>query len=393
MITWRVGKVVSLGRSWTGAQELEVIGAPDWQAKALAYPKLVGEVSVGSLVVLNSSALDRGLGTGGYALVAAVLPDDSAGFTAPQPSGPGHLVKARYTPTQAMVLGVDEQESEHHEILENADSIDGMPVITADLHSALPAIIVGIRQRAEELNVAQPKIAYVLSDGGALPAWFSMSVSQMRDLGWIEATISVGQAYGGDYEAVNVYSGLLAAKHVVNADIAIVIQGPGNLGTGTKWGFSGVAVGEAMNAISILGGTAIGSLRVSGGDLRERHLGISHHSMTALGRVAMAPGTVVSMEVSPDSNWFGALPNPEGIETNLALIERVSAQVAELERLAPQHTYTTVPATAELHAALQQCPIRLSTMGRRYESDPFAFIAAAVSGVYAADLVSDNNPR
>ena len=33
--------------------------------------------------------------------------------------------------------------------------------------------------------------------------------------------------------------------HVLDADVAVVTQGPGNLGTGTRWGFSGVAAGEA----------------------------------------------------------------------------------------------------------------------------------------------------
>ena len=52
--------------------------------------------------------------------------------------------------------------------------------------------------------------------------------------------ISAGQSFGGDLEAVTVHSALLGAKHVVGADVTIVIQGPGNLGTGTGWGFSGV---------------------------------------------------------------------------------------------------------------------------------------------------------
>ena len=48
-----------------------------------------------------------------------------------------------------------------------------------------------------------------------------------------------------------------AARHVLNADLAVVTQGPGNLGTGTPWGFSGVAAGEACNAVTVLGGEAI----------------------------------------------------------------------------------------------------------------------------------------
>src|SRR5699024_7975124 len=121
-----------------------------------------------------------------------------------------------------------------HELLRTADTLEGMPVIGADLHSALPAIIVGLRSSRPDVRVA-----YVMTDGGALPRQFSRTVAELDRAGWIASTITTGQAYGGDLEAVNVYTGLLAATHVVSADVAVVIQGPGNLGTGTKWGFSG----------------------------------------------------------------------------------------------------------------------------------------------------------
>ena len=52
-------------------------------------------------------------------------------------------MKARYTPLQACVLGADEQGSEFHEVLREADDLGGMPVVVADLHSALPAILAG----------------------------------------------------------------------------------------------------------------------------------------------------------------------------------------------------------------------------------------------------------
>ena len=99
-------------RTWPGACELDVVVTePDGSqrpARALAYPALVGLPGPATRVLLNTSALDRSLGTGGYALVVAV-PDR---LPADPPDGPGHLVKARYTPLQAMVLGVDEQESD-----------------------------------------------------------------------------------------------------------------------------------------------------------------------------------------------------------------------------------------------------------------------------------------
>ena len=401
MITWRVGNVVSLGKSWSGAQELEVVDDGGRRVRALAYPLLVGRVAVGSRVALNSSALDRGLGTGGYALVAAVLPERGAaerGVAEPSAaagpqgagaSGPGHLVKARYTPTQAMVLGVDEQESEFHSVLADADSIDGMPVVTADLHSALPAILAGIRCGAgSSADAGGVKVAYVMTDGGALPAWFSRSVSQLRDAGWLDSVISVGQAFGGDLEAVTVHTGLLAARHVVSADIAVVIQGPGNLGTGTRWGFSGVAVGEAMNAAAVLGGIPVGSLRISSGDLRERHLGISHHSMTALGRVALAPGRVVVPRFDPAGSLFSGFALAQESASWQDMATLIDGQRRALERMAPQHQLVDVDVDEVLHQALEASPVRLSTMGRGYGQDPLAFLAAAAAGFYAVGLVT-----
>ena len=127
-----------------------------------------------------------------------------------------------------------------------------------------------------------------MTDGGALPAWFSRTIAGLREAGWLAATITTGQSFGGDLEAVTVHSGLLTARHAVGADVAIVAQGPGNLGTGTKWGYSGVAAGEAVNAAAALGGRPVASLRISFADPRERHQGVSHHSLTAYGQVALA---------------------------------------------------------------------------------------------------------
>ncbi len=107
------------------------------------------------------------------------------------------------------------------------------------------------------------RVAYVMTDGGALPAWFSRTCAILREAGWLAGTITVGQAFGGDLEAVTLHSGLLAARHVLGADVAVVTQGPGNLGTGTRWGFSGVAAGEAVNAVAVLAGLPVAALRVS----------------------------------------------------------------------------------------------------------------------------------
>jgi hypothetical protein len=307
VIRWRKGTVVKIRREWPGAVELDVEIENDGAARALAYPALVGSPQPGDAVLLNTTALAMGLGTGGYAMVVAV-PDRLP----PDPSGPGHLVKARYTPLQATVLGADEQDSEHHEVLREADSVGGMPVIVADLHSALPAITAGLH-----LDRPGTRVVYVMPDGGALPSWFSRS------------------------------------------------QGPGNLGTGTRWGFSGVSAGEAVNAAGVLQGRPVASLRVSEADARERHLGVSHHSLTAYGRVALARAQVVVPELP---GAFGA---------------RVRA---DAEPLGSRHELVRVPLTG-LEEALRKSPVRLSTMGRGLDEDLAGFLTVAAAGRHAAALL------
>jgi hypothetical protein len=355
VIRIRSGRVVGVRRSWPGAIELDV-DVDGSAGVALAYPALVGSPQAGDDVVLNTTAVTLGLGTGGYHLVVACpsrAPDDFA--------GPGHLVKARYTPLQATVLGVDEEASPHRPAMEAADSLRDLPVVVADLHSALPAVVVGIRS-------VRPgaRIAYVMTDGGALPIWFSRTVAELRAAALLAATITVGQAFGGDHEAVTLHSGLLAAYAVEHADVVVVTQGPGNLGVATPWGFSGVAAGDAINAVAALDGLAVASLRVSDADPRERHRGISHHSRTAYGRVALARARVVVPE-------FGS-PLDADIARDL-----------ESSGIAARHDVVRRPA-AGLLDALRASGLSLSTMGRSLDEDPAYFVAAAAAGSYAASL-------
>jgi hypothetical protein len=347
--------VTALRREWQGTAEI-MVSVDGAEVRALAYPALTGAPRVGDRVLLNVGALQRGLGTGGYAFVVAIpdrLPAD----------GPdtGHIVKSRYTPLQVMVSSVEEQGSPDHEFLRDAGSVDGMPVVVADLHSALPAVLAG-------LFASRPscRAVYVMQDGGALPAWFSRTAAGLRDAGWLAATVTTGQSFGGDLEAVTVHSGLLAARHVAGADVAVVAQGPGNLGTGTQWGFSGVAAGEAVNAAAVLGGRPVASLRLSDADSRSRHQGVSHHSITAYGRVALAACDVAVPE----------LPEP--------LASRVAADVAPL---AARHRLVRVPAGG-LESALRACPVPLSTMGRGLDEDLAYFLAAAAAGRVAAGLLA-----
>jgi hypothetical protein len=362
VIRWRDGVVTAVRRQWPGAVELDVTTSGGDACRALAYPALTGQPGPGDRVLLNTTALALGLGTGGYAFVVAIpdrLPADG-------PPGAGHLVKARYTPLQATVLGVDEQDSPHHELLRDADDLGGMPVVVADLHSALPAVLAAYFSEKKNASpaAAAPRAVYLMLDGGALPAWFSRTAAQLREIGWLAGTVTVGQAFGGDLEAVTVHSGLLAARHVLGADLIVVSQGPGNLGTGTTWGFSGVAAGEAVNAAAVLGGAPVAALRISEADSRDRHRGVSHHSLTAYGRVALARAAVVL----PD------LPGDFGDQVRAAA-----------ESLAARHELVTVSVRG-LADVLSDCPVPLSTMGRGLHDDLAYFLAAAAAGRHAASI-------
>ncbi len=200
-------------------------------------------------------------------------------------------------------------------------------------------------------------------------------------VGWLAGTVTSGQAWGGDVEAVSVHNALLAARHVLGADLVVLAQGPGNLGTDTPWGFSGVACGDAVNAVAVLGGRAIACLRVSQADARERHRGISHHSMTAYGRVALTAADIV-------------VPGLPG-----ALGEQIDAQARELcgprPRGARHHRVDTgVDGLTEvLEEAQNATGIRLSTMGRGLHEDTAAFLAAAAAGRYAETLLHEQAPE
>ncbi|WP_404382723.1 DUF3866 family protein [Knoellia locipacati] len=366
MMQWREGVVVETIREWPGAVEYAVRLTPaedtGSEVRGLAYTAMVGRPEPGDRVVLNASALLKGLGTGGLAFIVAVpdrLPADT-------PDAPGHIVKARYTPQQQMFLAVDEQDSPHHHVLRDAETLEGMPVVVADLHSALPAVIAGVR-----LARPEARVAYVMTDGGALPLAFSRSVAGLKDAGWVAATITVGQAFGGDHEAVSLHSGLLAARHVVGADVTVVVQGPGNVGTGTPWGFSGVAACEALHATHVLGGTSIAALRVSGADPRQRHRGISHHSTTAYGKALLSPAIV---------------PVPAGGGELAALVRSQAAKLAATSRADLDVVEIGTEGVLE---ALRQSPVRLSTMGRGLEEDLAGFVVSAVAGVCAARRVSE----
>ena len=331
--------------------------------RAINYVALNGKLAVGDLVLLNTVAVEMKLGTGGYDFVVAA-PEKA--LIESEPSG--HIIKLRYTPLQMPVLAIESPESPHHEALSEVGDLEEIPVICAELHSQIPVICSAIRWAGENGNLARaPRVVYIMSDSAALPMVQSQLIPQLKSAGLLFATITCGQAFGGDYEAINIYSALAAAKKVLGAEIIVVSQGPGSVGTDTALGFSGVDQGLAINATSSLNGVPIVVPRISFADPRNRHYGISHHTITILKHIALAP-TLVAFPLLPD--WQ----------------KEILRQDWEKAEIAEEHQPITIQADKGLES-LEATGISVSTMGRNLSQELPFFLSASAAGLLATQLL------
>ncbi|MBK5288180.1 MAG: DUF3866 family protein [Acidimicrobiia bacterium] len=346
MPAFRSGSVLRIISERRGLQRVEVdLGAgPE---KAYVLNELTGPVAPGDPVVVNTTAVDLGLGTGGWHFVHWNLARSE--YIVP---GPGHILKARYTSLQTDVGSTEEHlDDEQSEM----DTIHGMPVVAAALHSQLPAVAATIRH----LRPAA-RIAYVMTDGAALPLALSDLVAALRDRSLLDTTITTGHAFGGDYEAVSVYSALAIARNVAHADVAIVAMGPGIVGTNTRLGFTGIEVGGVLDATTGLGGRPIACLRASFADGRGRHQGISHHTLTTLTVATQSRVEVPIPEIG------------DAVERQLRT-ELIEAGVGE------RHSVTTV-AIPDILELLDATGLHVTSMGRPAAADPVLFQCAAAAG-------------
>lgn len=328
------------------------VSLPGRELEAAAFPSMSGPLAPGDEVVVNVTGIELSLGTGGTGFVLWNLTGPG-----PREATEGHIVKMRYTPWQMNVMAAESQESPHHEALRDRRTIDGLPVVAASLHSQVAGIAAGVKARTPGARVG-----YVMTDGAALPIAWSRLASALRDLGLVDVTITAGHAFGGDHEAVNVYSALAVLRWVEEVDVAIVAMGPGIVGTGTALGFTGVEQAQALDATDALGGRPIACLRVSYADERERHRGVSHHTRTALA-LARSRSTIV-------------VPLLEGRERGL---------IAELDREGLCDRHQVVTGDGEPGVALLRARgVEVRSMGRTLDEIPELFLASAAAGTVAA---------
>lgn len=350
--------VLSVEGSVEGLQQLAVELDDGSTGRAINYPRIARRCAEGDRVLLNTTAVDLSLGTGGNHFVVARL-GKGEGVALDAPAG-GHIMKLRYTPLQVDVLAVESQESPHHEVMRDAIDLGGMPVVCCGLHSQVPLVAAAVKAADPSLSVA-----YCMTDEAALALPLSDVVRASVAAGLLDTTVSCGQAFGGQYEAVNLHSGLLAARYVARAAVAIVAIGPGVVGTATAFGHGGIAQAEAVNAAAVVGGTPVACLRVSFADARVRHRGVSHHTLAALGTIALAPAKV-------------AVPT---------LPEEFSHAIDEaLEDAGIWRLHERVQADAGRTPPPSLRGIDVKTMGRGLAEDPAFFAAAFAAGEIASRI-------
>jgi hypothetical protein len=131
---------------------------------------------------------------------------------------------------------------------------------------------------------------------------------------------------------------------------------------------SALASGHALNAAETLGGRPVAALRISFADDRERHRGVSHHSLTILDRVCKVAANV-------------AVPVLDGPERDLVWEALRGLRLEERHQLVEADGR---PALDELARA----GIVTESMGRTAADDPVFFLAAGAAGVLAGRMAA-----
>jgi hypothetical protein len=315
------GTVTRVDERLDGLIRLDVDGR-----SCVAYPRLTGPVEPGDVVLVNTQAVDLELGSGGFDVLYANL---TRGLRL-RPDGGAHVMLHPYAPGQHAVRFAEQNGVAR-------ERIDDVPIVCLGLHSQLAPVCAALSGR---------RVAYVQLAGGALPVSLSDTLRALKARRLVERTIAVSPCVDADVQCVTTAAALTHAAGG-GAEVVVCGIGPGIVGTGSRWGHGGLAVAEAANVALALGGSPIVAPRVSFGDERERHRGLSHHTRSAL---ALCLGAV---RVA----WPEGLETPDGLE-----VETVDVSGWE--------------------AACD--PFRLDHMGRGPSDDPWFFAAAFAAGKLAA---------
>ncbi len=324
--------------------EVEVEGQ---RRRAWVDEALVGPCREGDEVVVNTSALDLGLGSGGFDIVHVNLTRGLEGGGVPEGA---HVMKLNYTSLQHAVEPIELPDDSP------ARPRRRIPVAILPLHGHLAPAAWAAAQERDGMVVG-----YVQSAGAALSGSLSRDLEDLRERGLVAESITVAPTFGGEHEAISMPGALQAAADGLGWDAVITGPGPGILGSATRYGNGGIAALDSAHAALALGLPALISPRLSSGDERPRHRGLSHHTRSVL---ELALG---QLRVAVPAGLEGLWPDDLGDSEGAALIEACGDRHLPLIEPVDLGAY-----------ALSGLPRR--TMGRDLEQDRLFFAAPLAAG-------------
>lgn len=340
-------------------EEVQLLKTSASAKKALLYISIIPKVKVGDEVIVNATSTRLNLGTGGMDIVTSVI------GSSPKQNlrSSGHIMKARYLPNQHSVMSVESQESDYHHLFQGSYSLKDKKILIGELHSMIPICFWAMDYLSKDDNMIA-----IISDEASIPLSLSRHIRELKKEPRF-STITIGQAFGGKYEAINLPTALQFATDVLKGDVILVTLGPGVVGSGTYYGFSGIEQASWANIIGSLGGSPVWIPRLSEKDKRDRHLGISHHTSTPLNTFTHVNCTIPMPEV------FG----------DIAI--KITKQIEIISRQHSVHWLTTEPLKQIVQHCLEKSAVPIKTMGRGYEDDPIFFLGV----VAAVKWLIDNN--
>ena len=342
MPTFRTATVTEILQERPGLQRVAFRMPDGVSARAYALTALTGECTLGDQLILNTTAVELQLGTGGWHVVHWNLSLEE--FISP---GPDHIMKLRYTSLQ-FDAGTDELTHPECDL-----PLAATPVVVCSVHSQVAAVAAAFAQFAPG-----KALAYVMTDGASLPLVISDLIWDLQSRQFIAGTVTAGHAFGGDLEAVSVPSALGLAVHTLGADAVVVCMGPGVVGTGTALGTTAVEVASILDTVSVLGGTPILCVRASSGDPRPRHQGLSHHTTTIASLTQCSP-------------WIAGTP----------------ATASDLSGVRISEASAVIDAAEIMDSA----GLKTTTMGRTVSEDLLFFEHAVAAGALAAEMLGAQN--
>jgi Protein of unknown function (DUF3866) len=320
---------------------------------AWADESLIGPVEIGDEVIVNTEALDLGLGSGGFDIVHVNL---SRGLTGGGAAA-AHVIKLNYTSLQHPV-----------EPVEVEDSVAGPgprpPALVISLHGHLAPAAWAAAQTTPGLRVG-----FVQGPGAALPGRLSRDAGELRERGLICDHVTAGPAYGGEHEAITVAGALDAGARRLGWDAAIVGPGPGILGSATRLGHGGMAALDAAHAALALGLPTLVCPRLSSSDPRDRHRGLSHHAAVVL-ELLLGAVRVPVPEAELEGWPLLDVAAPEGGSAQAALDDLI-------EVCRGRHDIAVQPIDLDGYA---HSGLPAQTMGRSISEDPLFFAAPLAAG-------------